>query len=409
MTVSAEGLRLHRYWSAPTQGRIRYRRPEDYVDHFQVLLQAAVADRTRMDRVGILLSGGLDSATIAVTARELSGSPDGSLDLRAYTVVYESLIPNQDGRHARELAEFLKIPLRCIPMDELQPFERWDEPEIRSLEPVDDPFYAGLFDQFRAIAADCRVVLSGEGADNLMYFEMWPFARDLMRNRRWRELLAETFHYLCVRSSVLPGLKRRVRRLFGNDATVPIYPRWLEPDFARRLNLKDRAKEWSELPSPHPMLPKAHASLSLPHWSSLFEQENPGVTRCPVEVRHPFLDLRVVNFLMALPPFPLFFEKKLLREVVAGKVPEAIRTRPKTPFSGSPLLAHLRQSQAGWIDQVEWNPEMDSYVNRSELTALRYERNAEQACANVRPVCLNFWLQSARKVRYKLHGEVRNA
>ncbi len=123
-----------------------------------------MSDRTRVDRAGILLSGGLDSATIATTARELSGSAGGTLDLRAYTVVYESLIPDQDGRYAREVAEFLKIPLQCIPMDELQPFERWEDPEMSSPEPVDDPFFAGLFDQFRTIAADCRVVLSGEGA-----------------------------------------------------------------------------------------------------------------------------------------------------------------------------------------------------------------------------------------------------
>ena len=51
----------------------------------------------------------------------------------------------------------------------------------------------------------------------------------------------------------------------------------------------------------------------------MFEHENAGLTRYPVEVRHPFLDLRIVNFLLALPPFPLFFEKKLLREAVAGQ------------------------------------------------------------------------------------------
>ena len=77
----------------------------------------------------------------------------------------------------------------------------------------------------------------------------------------------------------------------------------------------------------------------------MFELENPGVTRCPVEVRHPFLDLRIVNFMLALPPFPLFFEKKLLREAVAGRLPESVRTRRKTPLAGSPLVEHLRQSR----------------------------------------------------------------
>ncbi len=411
MTVSSEGLRIQRYWSAPTEGRIRYNRAEDYVEHFQILLQAAVADRMRGDRVGILLSGGLDSATIATTARELASSAGGTPDLRAYTVVYESLIPDQDGGHAANVAGFLKIPLKFIPMDKLKPFERWDEPETGSPEPVDDPFRSGLFDQFQSIAADCRVVLSGEGADNLMHFEMWPFARDLMRNRQWSSLFKESARYLWLRPSVLPGLKRRAQSFFGKDPTAPVYPRWLVPDFARRLNLQERAKEWSELPAtrPHPILPKAHASLSLPHWSAMFEQENTGVTRCPVEVCHPFLDLRVVNFLLALPPFPLFFEKQLLRDVLAGRMLERVRMRPKTPLAGSPLVEHLRHSRTEWMDHVEWNAEMDSYVNKSELIACRGETHEERACAALRPLCLNFWLQSARKVRYNLRAEVRDA
>ena len=202
MTVSSDGLRIQRYWSAPTTGRIRYQRAEDYVEHFQILLQAAVTDRMRVDRAGILLSGGLDSATVATTVRELAAGPGGTTDLRAYTVVYESLIPDQDGRYAREVADFLNIPHQTIPIDRLQPFERWDEPGIRSPEPVDDPFFAGLFDQFRTIAADCRVVLSGEGADNLMHFEMWPFARALMRERQWASLFRESSRYLSLRPSI---------------------------------------------------------------------------------------------------------------------------------------------------------------------------------------------------------------
>jgi asparagine synthase (glutamine-hydrolysing) len=141
----------------------------------------------------------------------------------------------------------------------------------------------------------------------------------------------------------------------------------------------------------------------------VFEQENPGLTRCPVEVRYPFLDLRIVNFLLALPPFPLFFKKTLLREAVAGRLPESVRTRPKTPLAGDPLLVHLRRSQSGSMDQIEWNAEMDFYVNRSALRTFPSDTNPEQVQASVRPLCLNFWLRSAREVRYNLRAEVRNA
>jgi asparagine synthase (glutamine-hydrolysing) len=141
----------------------------------------------------------------------------------------------------------------------------------------------------------------------------------------------------------------------------------------------------------------------------MLEQGDPGLTRCLVEVRYPYLDLRVVNFLLALPPFPLFFKKKLLREAGVGRLPESVRTRPKTPLADNPLLAHLRRSQTGSMDYIEWNQEMDSYVNRSALTPLRGDANWDEAQASVRPPCLNFWLRSAREVRYNLRAEVRNA
>jgi asparagine synthase (glutamine-hydrolysing) len=140
----------------------------------------------------------------------------------------------------------------------------------------------------------------------------------------------------------------------------------------------------------------------------MFEIEDAGVTRCPVELRHPFLDLRVVNFLLALPPFPLFFGKKLLREAVAGRLPESIRTRRKSPLAGDPLVAHFRQHRPAWMDQLTWSEEMEAYVDTSVLSVFRKETPLAKVEANIRPICLNFWLQSARKVRYNLRAEVRN-
>ena len=410
MSVLAEGLRIRRYWSAPTLGRIRYKRPGDFVEHFQILMRAAVADRLRTDRVGILLSGGLDSATVATTARELSRDGGETQDLRAYTLVYESLIPDRDGEYARQAADFLKLPIQFIAMDTLKPFERWNDLEMRWPEPVDDPFFAGFFDQFGTLAANCRVVLSGEGGDNLMRFQMWPYVKNMILNSEWLTLVAQTSRYLSVRPSPLPGLRRRAAGLLLKDPTAPVFPKWLAPDFARRLDLEERAREWSELPRarPHPILPKAHASLSIPHWAAMFEHEHAGVTRSPVEVRHPFIDLRIVNFLLALPPFPFLFEKTLLREATAGRLPESVRMRRKTPLAGDPLSKHMQHSGAKWLDEVTWLGDMDSYVDRQSMQPFQNERNAERLQSNIRPLCLNFWLQSMRKVRYNC-AEVGNA
>jgi asparagine synthase (glutamine-hydrolysing) len=410
LTVSADALRVRRYWTAPTDGRIRHHSAGDTIEHFQFLLKNAITDRLTTDHVGILLSGGLDSASIAALAREISGGETNGNGLRAYTVVYDSLIPDHEGGFARKTAEFLGIPSRRLTMDHLRPFERWDNPQSQWPEPVDDPFFAGIFDQFRMIAADSRVVLSGEGSDNLMNFEMWPYTKDLFRQREWRTFFTEVPMYLWLRPSPWPGIRRRVKGIFGLDPTAPEFPRWIAPEFASRLDLHSRWRRLGEdgLSAGHPVRPGAHASLALPQWSNLFELENAGVTRLPVEVRHPFLDLRIVNFLLALPPFPWFYEKMLLREAMAGRLPEKVRLRPKTPLAGDPLVKHLQKRGMDWVDHIHWNPQIGQFINCSALKRLTREKISEQADMLVRPVCLNFWLQSARRVRYNLHAEAGN-
>ena len=139
---------------------------------------------------------------------------------------------------------------------------------------------------------------------------------------------------------------------------------------------------------------------------------------CPA--RHPFLDLRVVNFLLALPPFPLYMEKKLLREVLAGRVPENVRTRKKTPLAGNPLEHYAARNESKNLQNVQWAKEMEGYVDRAKLeralraemgktrTNLQSRLQMNQIDALVRPICLNFWLRSMRGVRYNFRAEVRN-
>jgi len=353
------------------------------------------------------LSGGLDSSSLAATARELSLDSTPPVDLRAYTTTYEALPGDNAREFAPRVAEFLKIPIRCLPMDQAKLFERWDDLEIAWPEPVEDPFFARLFDQFRAIAGDCRVAINGEGSDNLMFFQMWPYLRSLWRNREWSRLLVDVPHFLWIRPFPWRGLRQRFRAFLGKDAGAPAFPRWIAPDFARRMEVETRWKEYWEVGARfcvaqrHPVVPKAHASLTLPQWSQLFELQNAGVTRCPVEVRYPFLDLRIVNYILALPPFPWAFQKRLLREAMAGRLPERIRLRRKTPFASDLLGDAVRQPGAAWLDQVCWSREIERYVDCPAVPKLSSQTNSESVSAAIRALCLNYWLQSGRQFRYK--------
>lgn len=411
LTVSASGLKIGKYWAPPTDGRIRYTNANDYVEHFQELLKEAVADRFRTDRVGILLSGGLDSSSVAAVAKDVTRKNSNATEIRAYTTVFDTSIPDEEGRYAREVGKFLEIPVRFQALDQVELFEGWEDPEFSLPEPLDNPLVTGSLSSYRNISADCRVLLSGEGSDNLMDFQMWPHANDLRRRGEWQRLFTEMANYAWIRPFPWRGIRARFLKLFGKEPDRAVFPEWLATDFSGRMKLEVRWKELDKhpvAPSKHPILPNAHASLSLPHWTHMFEQEDAGVSQSPVETRYPFLDLRIVNYLLALPPFPWFFQKMLLREAMAGRIPETVRMRPKTPVQSDILSEQFRRSGAERLNQMHWSKDLNRYIARSALQAPHGKMNAEQMSNSLRPYCLNIWLHSARRVRYNIHAEASN-
>ena len=143
-----------------------------------------------------------------------------------------------------------------------------------------------------------------------------------------------------------------------------------------------------------------------PVWPTLFEGCDPGVTRVPVEVCHPFFDLRLVDFLLALPALPWCSDKELLREAARGILPEAVRLRRKSPLLADPLIALLQQPESAWVDSFEGVPELGRYVERHLIPKVFGEKDVWTAWIHLRPLSLNFWLRSRDASDIKVGGEV---
>ena len=365
---------------------------EDYVDRFNELLKSAVADRLPPDRVGIFLSGGLDSGAVATVAKEISTIRGNRPQIRSYTVGYEYLIPDDESVHARAVANHLGIPNTYLALDDIELFDKCDDAGYRFPEPVDDPLAAGLIEQFHMIVPESRVVLSGEGPDNLMYFQMWPYLKELRRNRQWSRMMKEAALFLSVRPLPWRGAARRIQALFGNAGEGEEMPRWIDATFAKRAELAERWRECSSLQMPaerHLSRPRGHASMLLPEWADMFELSDPGVTHQLVEARYPFLDLRVVDYLLAIPAFPWIYKKIILRTAMAGRLPDSMRLRPKTPLSGNPLARKLRDGGNAWRRDRRLVGQICEFVDPAMLELFHARIGTEE----FRPYCLDLWLK----------------
>ncbi len=215
LLVSRPSVKATRYWRPPTEQRIHFAREEEYVERFNELLTTAVAERLPNDTVGVLLSGGLDSGAVATGAKEISSANGGKPEVRSYTVGYEDAATDPEGSRGGALAKSLGIPNHYISFEKLELFERADDPAYRFPEPIDDALSAALFRQYREIAADCRVALSGEGADNLMYFEFEPYAKELRQSGKYGQLAREAARFAWARPFPWRGVLRRVGGKLG--------------------------------------------------------------------------------------------------------------------------------------------------------------------------------------------------
>jgi asparagine synthase (glutamine-hydrolysing) len=183
---------------------------------------------------------------------------------------------------------------------------------------------------------------------------------------------------------------------------IPPYPTWLNKEFEAKLGLRAR---WEGVNAPvreHPRRPEAYQTLTSPYWQTLFDRWDSGVASYPVEVRHPFFDVRLLTYVLAIPPLPWCLNKELLRCALCGLVPEKVRLRPKTFLWENPVAPHLRREDQGWIDRVDLCPELDQFVERQRIPRLGGEKDADRFELNTRPYCLNNWLNLVARVKKRL-------
>jgi asparagine synthase (glutamine-hydrolysing) len=386
---------IRRYWTPSVTAPVHYRRPADYVEHFCELLDTAVADRLRTKSACVFMSGGLDSPTVAASAKRVSALNSGC-SIWAYTQVFDSLIPHEERRYAGLVAQALKIPIEYRADDGLRLFQFAERPEYLSPEPVHNAWPDVATDQLRRVQTASPVVLTGFGADPLLSGRITVHFRELLRQRRFVRALGDATGYLTAerRLSRL-YLRTRWRILFASkEASSGFFPPWLNPDFAKSLGLHHRWEALTEASTTADAFrPEAYEVTFSPLWPDLFNALDAGVTRVPVEVRHPFFDLRLVNYLLALPRLPWCCDKHLLREAARGVLPDAVRLRRKAPLPAEPLLKLLEGPESGWVNKFRPVPELERFVVSSRIPKVSVNKGPWTAWVHLRPLALNYWLR----------------
>ena len=300
--------------------------------------------------VGVLLSGGIDSATLTALAAAESAEP-----VRTFSIGFEE-------RSFDELADARLVADRYGTRHEelvLRPDAALLLPALAEAfdEPFADSSALPTYLVSKLAAEHVKVALSGEGGDEL-FGGYYTYTADLLAARygslaRFARPLVErlpsssakaSFDYKAkrfVRGAHLAPLERHHawKEIFSADARAELTGRRSDFDPVDLLRTRFAETEGAEL-----LARLQDVDLGIYLVDDLLAKTDRASMAHSLEARVPFLDPFVTNFALALPTEHKvrgLRKKVLLRKAVAPLVPEPLLRRRKRGFS-IPAAAWLR-------------------------------------------------------------------
>jgi asparagine synthase (glutamine-hydrolysing) len=345
------GVRVVRYWDFDSDKRVVYADDRDYAMHLRTLLDGAVADRLRGAGpvAAVAMSGGLDSCSVAAIAHAQATRGGGATRVRALSHSFDTLTSCDERAYSGSMTAELGLEVEYL---QTEHFPLFGDPDVFVPGP-ETPFVSWESAEreimHRSADNGARVLLTGHGGDTMIAGSSRVFAdriargelaalRDLRTYAHGREGLLWEFAHRCVVRPLIPDrLVEGIRRGLGLRWT-PWIPSWIAPDFVRGTGLADRLRSPR---SPRRYSERARQAVyegiaNLGSVSRAVYWYERTAASYGLEVRHPFLDRRLAEFVLAIPSEQLIgegYSKWLLRRAMQGVLPEAIRLRAgKTSF-----------------------------------------------------------------------------
>jgi asparagine synthase (glutamine-hydrolysing) len=340
VTFHADREEVVRYWD-PASFEIEPISDRDAIRRTQNLIEDAVEKQVMSDvPVGVFISGGMDSSILAALASRFIGVD--KVHTFSAQFAEESYDESGDAAKLAALMRTTHVPVRT---DEETLREALENVTERVAEPLADAAILPTFLLAREARKHVKVILSGEGADELfggyptylghkvapMYDAMPAFMRAMLRGYVRR-----------VKPSTKKVTIEFLLKRFVNDAERPWGERhlaWFGTGLGRGVHV-DPNRPTPELMNIAPARDALSGAMLLDYRSYLRDNLLVKVDRATmlssVEARAPYLDHAVTRFALSLPPnlrLRRFTTKWVLKKAAEKWIPKDVIYRRKRGLS----------------------------------------------------------------------------
>ncbi len=358
---------VRRYWTLEDVPEVRRSRRGDYADGLRDVFDRAVEDRLRSTgSVGVTLSGGLDSGSVAITAAGLLRTR--GLGLTAFTSVPRFSCDRFVGARFGDESVYAALVARAAANIETETVDAAGlsplEAIRQALEITTEPMHSAsnlfwlLEMNRRAAERGCRVLLTGQQGNGGISWNGALFSQPLavqLRQLGWRAWLHESLRRRTPHGVLRALRKKRFAGVWRDSA--------IHPKFAERLDLLSRRlddPEWY----PVRRARFERCEVLRPGRSFVGALHAELGAAAGIEVRDPTADARVQAYCFSVPE-TIFIDRAtgmdrwLIREAMKGRLPDEVRLNRRRGRQAGDLVPRLRASAPeveGALATVERGP-----------------------------------------------------
>ena len=363
LTAINNEIRIEKYWDLETEN-LQDTDNTAPVDKTRKLLEASIKMHLIADvPVGVFLSGGLDSSVLAAIASKMVPN------INTFSIVFDNS-PREDERvFSRQVAKYLRTHHHEFAIKPEMGEEMIADVVYHLDEPMGDPAVLPTYLLSKETSKHIKVVLNGEGADELFGGYKQYFLDDFVANGLFK---------VCIKAIQATGIHRKsynLQRLFRAAGAPSMYER--RQEYASVFSNEDARKflRGTDTPNDFYLNVPRNNETGLNKWlrddmrywlpDDILMKADKMMMRFALEGRVPFLENDLFSYVNQLPAglkVHGFQGKRLLRKVAEGYLPKNIVYRKKHGFNvplrnwfRGPLITFLTHSMESlkiipWLD-----------------------------------------------------------
>ena len=305
-SLSAHTLTIEKYWNVEAEESDSIK-PNDAIEQFTSLFKESVEKRLRSDvAIGTSLSGGLDSSSIVAMCAQ-QGAPNYTH--KCFTASFPGFNRTED-EYASIVAKQFGLQHHLSTINDSDLLDKWDTIMWHQEEPVTSASVVAQYKVYQAAKQNgVTVLLDGQGADEILagYHKYYKWY--------WQQLYAEK--NLSRSGELKAATAQGIKEKFGvKNKAMAVFPQFsmamLQSKKAKKaFRQPDLHKEFAHLqkrnfyyatPAESTLNSALYFNSFVYGLEELLRYADRNSMAHAVEVRLPFLNYQLVEFLFTLPP-----------------------------------------------------------------------------------------------------------